>query len=79
MLRLGSDHSPLKKLNQSCDISDLTAISNKTKRQTFLIISLQHLFLTTYYDLPSDDEITYCLFFVYLTNHQTIMHFLVKS
>jgi len=65
MLRLGSDHSPLKKLNQSCDISDLTAISNKTKRQTFLIISLQHLFLTTYYDLPSDDEeITYCPLFI---------------
>ena len=74
MLRLGSDHSPLKKLNQSCDISDLTAISNKTKRQTFLIISLQHLFLTTYYDLPSDDGIT---FFVFFLSHQpqTIMHF----
>lgn len=75
MLRLGSDHSPLKKLNQSCDISDLTAISNKTKRQTFSDYQLQqHLFLTTYYDLPSDDGIT---FFVFCLSHQpqTIMHF----
>lgn len=55
-----------------------TAISNKNKKTDFSDYQLQHLinylfFLTTYYDLPSDDEITYCplfCFFVYLTNQQ---------